>query len=129
MVSIGCGSADLNALAAHLDVPLAPRFAETYRKCEEFIGKAMIAVADESQNEACAVSAQMARERADEFASRAVPLPIGTTVNFEGRELTNIGASFDGACNSALLAMALTAPKADTRLWFARFRRRSSTAR
>lgn len=97
MVSIGCGSADLNALAAHLDVPLAPRFAETYRKCEEFIGKAMIAVADESQNEACAVSAQMARERADEFASRAVPLPIGTTVNFEGRELTNIGASFDGA--------------------------------
>ena len=60
MVSIGCGSSDLNALAAHLDVPLAPCFGETYRKCEEFISKAMIAVADESQNESCAVCAVFA---------------------------------------------------------------------
>ena len=105
MVSLGCGASDLNAFAAHMDVPLSQGFAPSYRKCEEFIGNAIIAVADESQDEACVESAKMARGRAADFASRDAPLPIGDTVMFEGRELTNTVVGFDGGWQRRAIGM------------------------
>ena len=88
-----------------MDVPLSQGFAPSYRKCEEFIGNAIIAVADESQDEACVESAKMARGRAADFASRDAPLPIGDTVMFEGRELTNTVVGFDGGWQRRAIGM------------------------
>ena len=106
MVSIGRGGADLTKVAAHFGLPLASSFHQrSYAQCEETIGHAMIAVADESQREACVTSAVSARRHQASYASRGVALPIGTMVTYEGRELVNVAAGFDGGWQRRAVGM------------------------